>query len=227
MIAIAFRRSPALLLPALLFCMVCRAQNNKPITFDLQAMLADHSLQPVNRTASPITEGASIKGIHLNEVDGQGIAWLGKTEFSNGVIEFDVRGKDELQHSFVGIAFHGINDSTFDAVYLRPFNFRATDPQRKIHMVQYISMPAHDWNFLRTNFPGKYEKPITPAPDPGAWVHVRIVVAGKKIGVYIDHSNTSSLEVEQLENLGKGKIGLWAGHTSGGDWANITVVPAP
>lgn len=201
----------------------CQGQEGKTIKFDLHAMLADHSLKAVNRVASPLTEGSSINGIHLNEVSGQGIAWLGEGQFLNGVIEFDVRGKDEYQKSFVGIAFHGVNDTTFDAVYLRPFNFRTTDTTRKKHEVQYISMPGHDWYVLRDGFPGKYEQPIDPSPDPNDWVHVRIVVKGNRISVYINHNKNPSLVVKQLVNLGKGKIGLWAGNTSGGDWANVMV----
>ncbi len=54
-----------------------------------------------------------------------GIAWINDIRFSDGIIEFDVKGKNVLQQSFVGFAFHGSNDSTYDAVYFRPFNFKS------------------------------------------------------------------------------------------------------
>jgi len=41
----------------------------------------------------------------------------------------------------VGIAFHGSDNKTLDAIYFRPFNFQSTDPVRKIHAVQYVSHP--------------------------------------------------------------------------------------
>jgi len=209
----------------LVYFVPCRAQNGKTVRFDLPAMLANHSVKAVNRSVTSFSDGA-MKGIRFNEVDGMGVAWLGTREFSDGVIEFDVRGKDEFQKSFVGVAFHGVNDTTFDAVYLRPFNFKTTDDLRRKHQVQYISMPRHDWFVLRDAFPGKYEQPVDPVPDPNGWVHVRVVIASKKVSVYIDRNPKPSLEVGQLEDLVKGKIGLWAGNGSAGDWANVSFTPA-
>jgi hypothetical protein len=58
------------------------------------------------------------------------VAWLDGVELATGTLEVDVRGKDVLQQSFLGLAFAGVNDSTFEAVYLRPFNFRAREPNR-------------------------------------------------------------------------------------------------
>ena len=58
----------------------------------------------------------------------------------------DIRGKDVMQQSFVGVAFHGVNNETLDAVYFRPFNFRSDDPVRKVHAVQYISHPNYPWH---------------------------------------------------------------------------------
>jgi hypothetical protein len=42
-------------------------------------------------------------------------------DFSRGKIEILVRGKDILQGSFAGLAFHVQIDSIFDLVYCRPF----------------------------------------------------------------------------------------------------------
>src|SRR5258707_625793 len=77
------------------------------------------------------------------------VAYLPGIEFANGSIEFDVKGKDVLQQSFVGVAFHGVDGTTYDAIYLRPFNFRAQDPARRSHSVQYISHPTYTWEKLR------------------------------------------------------------------------------
>src|ERR1700761_8828255 len=107
--------------------------------------------------------------IHLNEKDGDGIAWLNDQKFTTGVIECDIKGKDVLQASFVGIAFHGVNDSTYEVVYFRPFNFRAADTLRHSHAVQYMASPNYEWPKLRQETPGKYEQPISPAPDPNTW----------------------------------------------------------
>ncbi|MGZ4001497.1 MAG: family 16 glycoside hydrolase [Mucilaginibacter sp.] len=170
----------------------------------------------VNRSIS--TDAGSI---HLNEVDGDGKAWINGKSFTNGTIEFDIKGKDKMQGSFVGFAFHGLNDSTYEAIYFRPFNFRSTDPVRKGHAVQYIASPKYDWPTLRNQFPNKYEQPISPAPDPEQWFHVRITVENEKISVYVNNSNQPSLTVVPLVKTGGKMIGYWVGNTSGGDWKNL------
>src|ERR1700761_1813782 len=92
----------------------------------------------VNRSASA---GVDAGSIHLDEKDGDGVAWIKGKSFSTGTIELDIKGKDKPQGSFIGMAFHGSNDSTFEVVYFRPFNFRSTDPVRKGHAVQYVASP--------------------------------------------------------------------------------------
>src|SRR5439155_16896209 len=52
------------------------------------------------------------RGVHLSERQGTGIAWVEGSEFGQGTIELDVRGRDVFQHSFVGVAFHRRDDST-------------------------------------------------------------------------------------------------------------------
>lgn len=54
-----------------------------------------------SETKDVITSYASSNIVRKIIQDRKGI------EFSNGIIEFDVRGEDVIQHSFVGIAFHG------------------------------------------------------------------------------------------------------------------------
>ena len=174
-----------------------------------------------NRTISPGTEAGSI---HLNEAGGEGHPWVNNTKFTNGTIEVDIKGKDKLQGSFVGIAFHGVNDSTFEVVYFRPFNFRTADPVRKLHAVQYIAPPKFGWEKLRNEFPGKYEQPISPAPDPNEWFHARITIDNNNIKVYVNGSSTPSLVVEPLVHTSGTLIGFWT--DTDGDWKNLKITPA-
>jgi hypothetical protein len=66
-----------------------------------------------------ITPGSIAGSVHVNEAGGPGIAWITGQEFNYGVLEFDVKGKDAFQQSFVGIAFHGLNETTYEAIYFR------------------------------------------------------------------------------------------------------------
>src|SRR5436190_10812496 len=93
---------------------------------DLAAQLAAGTLRVVNRNASKVADRPD--AVHLSAKADVGLAWIAGTDFGEGTIELDVRGKDVFQQSFVGIAFHGKNDTTYESVYVRPFNFRATDP---------------------------------------------------------------------------------------------------
>ena len=126
-------------------------------------MAEKNLLEVFNRTATTFSEDGK-NGVRLSKNENDGVAWLKHVIFSNGIIELDIRGKEEFQQSFVGIAFHGMDNNTFDAVYFRPFNFQTDDPVRKIHAVQYVSMPDYSWEVLREKFNGKYEKAVVPAP---------------------------------------------------------------
>jgi hypothetical protein len=195
----------------------------KTIEPDLVALVEGKGLKVFNRSLSVLNDR---KGIHLSESPGDGVAYLEGVEFVNGVIEVDIRGKDVQQQSFVGVTFHGVDEKTYDAIYFRPFNFKAEDPARRIRAVQYISHPTYTWNKLRTEQPGKYEKAVNPVPDPNGWFHARIVVTSPKVSVFVNDANEPSLVVDQLSDRKKGLAGLWVGNTTGGDFANFKIIPS-
>lgn len=206
------------------FTMVPCSGQNKTLTPDLIAMAAEKKITVVNRNMTMLTDVQHRNGLHLDEKEGVGIAWLDGLHFGNGTIEFDVRGRDLMQQSFVGIAFHGVNDSTLDAVYFRPFNFRSPDTVRRTHCVQYISPPAYDWPKLREAFPNKYEQTINPAPEPSDWIHVRLAVNQLRVSVYVNNNTQPSLVVTQLNDRKDGMVGFWTGNNSAGDFANIKIM---
>lgn len=204
------------------FFIISSFSQTSPV-LDLHQMVKSNGIEVVNRELSVINE-TSYKGIRLSKDEGEGIAWLKGIEFSNGIIEFDVRGEDVKQHSFVGIAFHGRDNATYDAIYLRPFQFRAEEEILRSRAIQYISLPGSTWQILREKFPGKYEHSIEPSPDPDSWIRVRIVVQGNTISTYINGSKQPSLLVEKVSHNTTGSVGFYVADTSGGDFANITII---
>ena len=162
-------------------------------------------------------------GVHVSERADVGLVWIEGTDFAEGTIEVDVRGRDVPQQSFVGIAFHRKDDNTFESVYLRPFNFRADDPVRHQHAVQYMASPDYDWPRLRKEFPEEFENPVDPSVGPTDWVPLRIVVKGPTIQIYVGLVKSPALEVRKLGQLDRGMIGLWTGNTSDGDFANLRI----
>jgi hypothetical protein len=187
-----------------------------------QVLTGQTELSAVNRKISLLQkEGRTV--VHSDAKSGTGIIWINKSHFSTGVIEADMKGKNVLQQSFVGIAFDGLNDSTYEAVYFRPFNFRSADPSRRKHAVQYISLPLFDWSFLREKFPGQYENGLNHPPDPDEWFHVRILLTSKKMKVYVNNDKKPSLSVSRLPGNKAGKLGFWLGNNSDGDFMNLTI----
>ena len=189
---------------------------------DLHKLVQTNGIEVYNRKLNLITE-ASYKGISLSKDQGEGIAWIKGIEFSEGIIKVDVRGEDVKQHSFVGVAFHGKDNKTFDAIYLRPFQFLETDESLRSHGIQYISLPDYTWRALRENYPDKYEHAIEPAPDPDSWVNVRIVIKDFTISTYINGNLHPALVVKKLTLLTIGAIGFYVGDRSGGDFANLSI----
>lgn len=199
------------------------AQQNT-IEPDLPTLVQHQGLQVFNRSVTGLTDGAR-KGVHLSENPGEGVAYVPGVAFDNGTIELDIRGKDVPQQSFVGLAFHGVDGTTYEAIYFRPFNFRTTDPARRVRAVQYVAQPTYPWDRLRAEHPGVYEQPVTPVPDPNGWFSVRVVVAGSRVSVFVGEAKEPSLVVQRLSEATKGLVGLWVGNTSGGDFANLRIRP--
>lgn len=176
----------------------------------------------VNRGITIDKKGADII-LHLDARPGDGIAWLEHVNFKTGKITFDVKGKNIDQRSFVGMAIHGQNDSTFEALYFRPFNFQSKDPLKKKHGVQYIAMPEYDWSFLREHFPGKYENALTRIVEADSWFHVSIIVDVTAIKVFVNGDNKSSLTITPLHKFSTGRLGFWVGNNSEGDFRGLKI----
>jgi hypothetical protein len=203
----------------------CFSQTSENLTPDLHKLVKGNEIEVVNRSLSLIQDGSHI-GIRLDEKENDGLALFKNIQFSNGTIEFDVKGKDVQGQSFVGLAFHGQDKNTYDAIYLRPFNFKSEDKVKSSHCVQYISQPVYTWNKLRAEFPGKYEQGIEPSPDPNSWVHMKVVVASPKISVYINRNNQPSLEVNKLSQRTTGWLSFFVGNGSGGDFSGLKIIPS-
>lgn len=160
--------------------------------------------------------------LSFNAQQGDGLAVFQNADFENGIIEFDVKGKDVLQRSFVGVAFHIQNEETFNAIYFRPFNFKK--PERASHSVQYISHPEFTWQKLRTEFPEQFENHVKPVPDPDNFFHAKIEVTWPIVKVFVEDSAEPSLEVEMKSTFKKGKIGFWVGNGSDGTFKNLVIL---
>jgi hypothetical protein len=201
------------------------AAADKTVTVDLKALAGGKGGSiPAGATLQWVEDVKGKAALKIQSKNDDTVIALDKTEFTDGVIEFDALGQSAPpQSSFLGIAFRVVDEKTHDAVYFRPFNFRAEDAERKSHALQYVSQPKYPWQVLRTEKPGQYEKPIVPAPDGDAWFHARIVVQKPKVSVYVNDAKEPSLVVEELSDRQGGGIGLWVGPGQGGYIANLKI----
>jgi hypothetical protein len=188
--------------------------------FDLAQLYKDHKLTVYNRDVTVETGDNSLA---LSQELGEGLVWMNGVSFSTGTLEIDLKGQDLFQHSFVGIAFHAQDDSTFEAIYFRPFQFRSTDPVKQARAVQYISLPVYTWQKLREEKPSIYENTVNPVPDPDNWFHIKMIVKEKEVLVYVNDATTPSLQVPLLGKRNKGKIALYTADQSGGTFANLVI----
>ena len=209
------------LLPAILF-LSCTYVGQSQV---IKPPLSKDRFITVNRELS-ITEMNGKTVIQLDARPGDGVAWIKSSFFNRGVIELDIKGKNLPQQSFVGFAFHRQNDSTYDVVYFRPFNFQSKDSLSKKHAVQYVFLPKNDWSFLRSRFPGRYENSLSELVDPDNWFHVKLVVEDQ-IKVYVNNSAIPSLVIQPLNDFSSGNIGFWVGNNSDGAFANLSVILRP
>jgi len=169
------------------------------------------------RVVRLIAEGDSANGI-------VGLALPRNVVFSTGSIEIDLKGKNVRQRSFLGVAFNVVDEKTFEAIYFRPFNFRAEEPMRR-RAVQYVAWPQNTWEHLRTSSPGKFENAISPAPDPDNWFHAKIEVSDEVVRVFVNHAREPCLVVRRLSRGGIARpAGLFV-DSSDGNYANLVLKP--
>jgi hypothetical protein len=191
------------------------------IHYNFVQMLHDGQIMTVQKSAPNslvrITDSADRPAVSL-----QGNAWLKDVTFTNGRIDIDLRGKNIPGQSFIGVAFSAKNDSDYECLYFRPFNFENTDSLHRKHMVQYMSLPGHEWNVLRETQPLVFENTVSPAPDPTGWFHATIIADSDSLRVYVNAAEEPSLRVKRFKNHSGEKFALWCSDLPG-DFANLVI----
>lgn len=171
------------------------------------------------RAVRLIAAGDSANGI-------VGLALPVASRFATGTIDIDLKGKNLRQRSFLGVAFNVTDERHFEAVYFRPFNFRA-EPPIHARSVQYIAWPGNTWEHLRKSAPGQFENTVNPVPDPDGWFHARIEVTAKQVKVFVNDAKEPSLVVDRLVSGGVPRpAGLFV-DSAEGLYANLELTAAP
>lgn len=191
--------------------------SEKEINFDKD------NLDLVNREIITIDEKEA-STLALNAKEGGSMAVIKSINFDIGTIEVELKGENNPGKSFIGVAFNIQNDSTYEAIYFRPFNFKSDKSGNREHSIQYISPPQHTWESLRTNHEGEYEAAYPDPPSPDEWFGIRVKIDNANVYVYDKGSNTELLHVNRLEKQVSNKIGLWTGNNSKGVFKNMKIL---
>lgn len=213
-----------LVIPVLLLCAGAGTQAQVVLRPDLARIGSGDGWTLANRGAVTETDGARTI-VTFDGRPGDGAAWLEGLEFENGTIEVSIRGKNNPGMSFVGVAFRGVDDETYDAIYFRPFNFFADNDLSRSHMVQYISHPENTWSRLRQEHTDVYENALVNPPNPDEFFRARIVISKPEVRVYVEDDAEPSLVVNELTDRRGGRIGLWMGNNSDGSFAELVIRP--
>jgi hypothetical protein len=211
-----------LALPVILLGAPGGAHAQEVIRPDLAGIATGEGWTLANRGATTERDGGQTI-VNFDGRPGSGAAWLDGVEFENGTIEVNIKGKNNPGGSFVGVAFRGVDDDTYDAVYFRPFNFVADNDLSRSHMVQYVSHPEHTWFRLREAHTDVYENALVDPPNPDEFFRARIVISKPEVRVYVGDDTEPSLVVNELTDRIGGRIGLWMGNTSDGSFAELVI----
>lgn len=186
---------------------------------DLADQFKQNNITTVNRETDLDQEDPL--AIEMDAREGDGLAILNNVEFEKGIVHLDIRGENNPGRSFVGFAFNIQNDSTYEVIYFRPFNFVAKEANRKAHMVQYIHHPEYTWRKLRTERTGQFENEISLPPNPDQWFHAKLLITEENVSVYVNDEEDPSLVVKRLAKPASTKVGLWTGFNSSGRFKNL------
>ncbi|MGV8850155.1 MAG: hypothetical protein ACOH16_11490 [Propionibacteriaceae bacterium] len=127
-----------------------------------------------------------------------------------------------LSRAFAGLAFAIADDfSTFEAVYVRPYNGLAVAPDeaRRQRAVQYFAYP--DWPFDRLR-EERSDEGFESAVDirPGVWLHLTVAFDATHVRAEVD-----GVEVVNRDRLasGSGAIGLFVDIGTDAHFANLVI----
>ncbi len=152
------------------------------------------------------------------------------SDFHNGIIELDVRAR--LMHwadvdcrGFIGLVFRA-NESNdrFEGFYVRPRNGRScTEPQRRIHTMQYFSYPGYTFAYFRERGIADYEAKADIEMDE--WIHLKAEVEGARAKFYVNDMEAPALVVDELFDGAdaRGGVGLYVDNGTEGNFKNLTV----
>jgi hypothetical protein len=141
------------------------------------------------------------------------VAYPKGLHFRDGVIELDLAAGS--LRDFLGLAFRIRDGHHYECEYFRPAY------SGSISAVQYMPEKKPDfnwWDYEAARYQASAVLPKT------SWFHVRAVVRGRQLKVYIDHRPQPVMVYRSLDpDLKSGSVGFWFGNSWGCAYKNLVV----
>jgi hypothetical protein len=142
------------------------------------------------------------------------IAYPKDLDFTNGSIELDIASPNGKQ-GFVGIAFHVQDSNHYETLYFRPGS------SGTVYAIQYMPEKKPEFNWW--DYEDSSWQATAILPETG-WFHVKVVVKGRKMKVYLNHQPTAVVSRTDLDpGLPHGSVGFWLGNCPTGAYKNLRI----
>ncbi len=158
-------------------------------------------------------EKALILKKNFNAPKNAWIAYPKGLNFTNGEIELDMAST--TGNDFVGLAFRIKDANHYQSLYFRPAS------SGTINAIQYMPEKKSEfnwWDYEAEKYQAKATLPAT------GWFHIKAVVKGNQLTVYVDHQSKPSMIYTALDpELKNGSVGFWFGNSAACAYKNLTV----
>lgn len=161
------------------------------------------------------------KSLKLGAIDkgqmiGIGSATLKESNFTNGIIEYDV--VFDNTPTYAGLKFRIQKSENHERFYMRAEE--SGKPDANQYMPVYNDIPS--WQLYYGEAYG-----VPTIYDFNQWIHVKVVVANKLADIYIKDMQTPALTVQLKQEVRAGAVGLWGLNFAKGDvrFADFTITP--
>ena len=141
------------------------------------------------------------------------VAYPKGLNFTDGEIELDLASSNGQE--YLGLAFRIQDAHHYQTLYFRPASTGT------INAIQYMPEKKMDFNWWDYEAEKYQAKATLPATN---WFHVKAVVKGRELKVYVDHQATPAMVYKDLDpDLKQGSVGYWFGNSLSCAYKNLTV----
>jgi len=218
-IFLRFKRMKTLAILLLILVSACTFGQQKPVVHDYSVVKLSEWVIPRSDTLDYAFgqhegEKALLLKRKIGNYKSASIAYVKGLWFKNGIIEMDAAWPGE-KGGYLGLAFRIKDAHHYESVYFRP------ESSGTINAIQYMPEKKAEYNWWDYEA-DKYQ--ATAVLPLHGWFHIKAVVKGNKLTVFINRQARPSLVYSPLDSsLDSGSVGFWLGNCQVGAYKNLVV----